>query len=321
MKETLHKLDSPLAVEYEAVLGEYFRDTGEAALERAYELGRRALADGLGVLDMARFHHEALQRMPPLQLHSPEGLKAAEKVFIESVTPFEMTHRGFHEAYAALAAGRKQAEQARQQLNDRLEEEAKRIAHALHDEAGQMLASVYLALADIATEQPAARKRIERIGARLDQIGEQLRRLSHELRPIILDDFGLVAALEFLAQGVSTRTGLSVTVESSLEDRLPPPIETALYRILQEALVNAGKHARARRVRIEIERHAEVISASIQDDGIGLDLPNLYPEAGRRGLGLIGIQERLNGIGGTLSIISGVDQGTRIEIRIPVHAG
>ena len=184
-----------------------------------------------------------------------------------------------------------------------------------------MLASVYLALADIATEQPAARERIERIAARLDQIGEQLRRLSHELRPIILDDFGLVAALEFLAQGVSTRTGLSVRVESSLNDRLPSAIETALYRILQEALANASKHARATRVRIEIERHAEMISASIQDDGVGLDLPSLYPQAGRRGLGLIGIRERLKGIGGTLSIISGVDQGTRIEISIPVNAG
>jgi signal transduction histidine kinase len=259
--------------------------------------------------------------MSPRQLNSPDALKAAEKVFAESVTPFEMTHRGFREAYAALVAERKQAELALRQQNDRLEEEAARIAHALHDDAGQMLASVYLALADIAGEQPAARERFERIAARLDQVGEQLRRLAHELRPVILDDFGLVAALEFLAQGVSTRTGLRVTVESSLEHRLPPAIETALYRILQEALANASKHARATLVRLEIERHADIITASIQDDGVGLDLTTFYPQAGRRGLGLIGIRERLKGIGGTLSIISGVDQGTRIEISIPVNPG
>jgi signal transduction histidine kinase len=321
MNATVHATVSSLALEYEAILGEYFRDTGEAALERAYELGRRALADGLGVLDMARFHHEALQRMPPGHFNAPDALKGAEKVFIESVAPFEMTHRGFRDAYTALVTERRRAHQTLRQLNDRLEDEAKRIAHALHDEAGQMLASVYLTLAEIAGELPAAREPLERIGARLDQVGEQLRRLSHELRPVILDDFGLVAALEFLAQGVSTRTGLAVTVRSSLEQRLPQAIETALYRILQEALANASKHARAARVQIEIARHADMVNASIRDDGIGLDLPRLYPQAGRRGLGLIGMQERLKGIDGTLEIISGVDQGTTIEIRVPVHAG
>jgi signal transduction histidine kinase len=321
MTAGLQSSESQLAVEYEAVLDEYFRDNGEAALERAYQLGRRAVADGLGVLDLARFHHRALQRMAQRHPDSSEALRAAEKVFVESVTPFEMTHRGFREAYAALVTERKETELALRQQNERLEQEATRIAHALHDEAGQMLASVYLALAEIAFEQPAARDRLDHVAARLDQISEQLRRLSHELRPVILDDFGLVPALEFLARGVSTRTGLSVTVESSLNDRLPPAIETALYRILQEALTNASKHARASRVHIEIKRHAGVISAAIHDDGIGVDLPTLYPQGGRRGLGLIGIRERLKGIGGTLSIISDVDRGTTIEIRIPVSAG
>src|SRR5690242_13640680 len=111
-----------------------------------------------------------------------------------------------------------------------LERETRRIAHELHDQAGQMLVSVYLAVAEVAHEVPAARARLERIPPLLDQVSEQLRRLSHELRPHVLDDFGLVPALEFLAQGVAQRTGLVFGIETEVDERLPPMIETALYR-------------------------------------------------------------------------------------------
>jgi PAS domain S-box-containing protein len=433
MKAILNDLESQLAAEYEAVLRDYLDGIGEAALKRAHDLGRRALADGLGVLDMARVHHEALLGLSPHLFTSGERMKRCEKVFVESVTPFEMTHRGFRESYAALqgsearyrelfenandivfstdlagnftsvnpagerlsgyalgevlamnfsavvapeclegarrarqaklsgkestryelailakdgrriplevntrliyqqgvAVGvqgiarditeRKQAELALRQLNDRLEAEAKRIAHALHNEAGQMLSAVYLALAEIASELPAAREQLRRISAPLDQVGEQLRRLSHELRPVILDDFGLVAALEFLADGVSRRAHLIVTVESSIEGRLPSQVEITLYRVLQEALTNVTKHAQATRARIKLARTDQMITSSIQDDGIGLDPTRLFPQPGGRGLGLIGIRERLGGVRGTFSIISGVGQGTTLEINIPLE--
>jgi two-component system, NarL family, sensor histidine kinase UhpB len=432
MKAILNDLESQLAVEYEAVLRDYLDEIGEAALKRAYDLGRRALADGLGVLDMARVHHEALLGMSPSTFTSEERLKRCERVFVESMTPFEMTHRGFRESYAALHASearyrelfenandivfstdlegnftsvnpagerlsgyalseaqalnfsaivapecveiarrarqaklsgkegryelailakdgsriplevntrlvyqqgvpvgfqgiarditeRKQADRALRQLNERLEEEAKRIAHALHNEAGQMLSAVYLALAEIASELPAAREQLRRISAPLDQVGEQLRRLSHELRPVILDDFGLVAALEFLADGVRRRTHLIVTVESSIEGRLPSQVEITLYRILQEALTNVTKHARATRARIKLGQTDQMLTSSIQDDGIGLDPTRLFPQPGGRGLGLIGIRERLGGVRGTFSIISGVGQGTTLEISIPLE--
>jgi len=214
---------------------------------------------------------------------------------------------------------RKQADRALRQLNDRLEDEAKRIAHALHNEAGQMLSAVYLALAELASELPGAREQLQRIAAPLDQVGEQLRRLSHELRPAILDDFGLVAALEFLADGVSRRTGLIVTVESCVEGRLPSLIETALYRIVQEALTNVTRHARASRVGTRLMRTDQMITSSIQDDGIGLDPARFSAQTGGPGLGLIGIRERLGGLGGTFSINSGVGQGTALEIGIPLE--
>jgi signal transduction histidine kinase len=213
----------------------------------------------------------------------------------------------------------RQTERAPRRLHELLEEEARRIAHALHDEAGQLLASVYLALAELAGDLPApARKRLEQISVLLDHVGEQLRCLSHELRPAVLDDFGLVAALESLVQGVSKRTGLVITIDAALEDRLPLAVETALYRILQEVLSNVGRHAWASQVKIHLQRAPGMITCSVRDDGIGMDV-SAVPQRGQGGLGLIGIRERLAALGGRLSITSRQGEGTDLGITIPLH--
>ncbi len=215
---------------------------------------------------------------------------------------------------------RKRAQEAMRRLNEALEEEAKRIAHALHDEAGQVLASVYLAVAEVARDLPSpAAERLSRIWDLLDQVDEQLRRLSHELRPTILDDLGLSHAIEFLAEGVAKRTGLLTTVKGSTEGRLPPVIETALYRIVQEALTNVTKHAQATGVTVELQREEERVRCSIRDDGIGFDMSSVTARRGQRGLGLIGIQERLNALGGTLQIDSSPGRGTQLLIQIPLR--
>jgi signal transduction histidine kinase len=213
----------------------------------------------------------------------------------------------------------RQTERAPRRLHELLEEEARRIAHALHDEAGQLLASVYLALAELAGDLPApARKRLEQISVLLDHVGEQLRCLSHELRPAVLDDFGLVAALESLVQGVSKRTGLVITIDAALEDRLPLAVETALYRILQEVLSNVGRHAWASQVKIHLQRAPGMIICSVRDNGIGMDV-SAVPQRGQGGLGLIGIRERLAALGGRLSITSRQGEGTDLGITIPLH--
>jgi signal transduction histidine kinase len=214
---------------------------------------------------------------------------------------------------------RKQREESLRGLNARLEEGARQIARTLHDEAGQLLASVYLAVAEIANELPTpARERIEQLSGLLDQVVEQLRRLSHELRPLILDDLGLVPALKFLAQGVSKRTGLDVTIEASIDGRLPALVETAVYRILQETLTNVNKHAQAGRVSVRLQQDARMISCSIEDDGIGFDPSHVCPRE-KAGLGLIGIRERLAALGGVLSITTGLGLGTTLEMRIPLE--
>lgn len=313
-----------LVEEYTSVLRNYLAGAGEAALQQAYELGRKALADGLGILDMAAVQHRALVK-GFLSARTPqEGartLKSAKHFFAEFVSPFEMAHRGFREANTAL-----------RRLNETLEEQAKQIAHALHDEAGQLLASVHIALRDISRELPApARERLPEVHGLLDQIEEQLRHLSHELRPTILDDLGLLPALEFLADGVSKRTGLPITVEGSTQGRLPPVVETVLYRCVQESLTNVGKHAQASHVTVRLQRETPGIRCSIRDDGVGFDVPavsaglgqeDLFGRGSRRverGLGLIGIRERLSAITGKLQITSTPGRGTELLITVPLE--
>lgn len=302
---------------YTSALQDYIAGGGEVALQRAYELGRQALADGLGVLEMTALHHEALLTIlgrPLTPEEHVQTVKAAENFFVESLSLFEMTHRSFREANAVL-----------HRLNEMLEEEAKRIAHALHDEAGQFLAVVHIELKEVADELPPRnRERLQYIRKLLDQIEAQLRRLSHELRPTILDDLGLLPALEFLAQGVSKRTGILISLEGSTGGRLPPLIETALYRSVQEALTNAAKHAQPRdaqaiHVGVQLQREARVICCCIKDDGVGFDVPVVLAQRGERGLGLIGIRERLSPLGGTFRITSTPGQGTELSITIPLE--
>lgn len=290
---------------------EYLAGGGEGVLRRAYELGRQALADGLGVLEMAVLIHRAMLSVGPRRRTPEERARVAtamEEFFLECLSPFEMAHRGVREANAAL-----------RRVNEMLEEGAKRIAHALHDEAGQLLASVYVALDELAWDLPrgAHHERFQKIRELLDETSEQLRRLSHELRPTILDDLGLLPAVEFLAEGVSKRTGLSITVEGSLEGRAETSVETALYRIVQEALNNVTKHARATSVNVRLRHEARQIHCSIRDDGIGFDVPSVLARHGEQGLGLSGIRERLDALGGILEIASACGHGTELRLTIP----
>jgi len=298
--------------QYIQALEDHLAGGGETALQEAYELGRRALAEGLGVLDLASVHYEALMtRLLQRSMTDDFNLtvKAAAIFFAESLSPFEMTHRGYREANIAL-----------RHLNEMLEEEAKRIAHALHDEAGQLLASVHLALEEVARElPPPAGDRLQKVRGLLEQIEVQLRRLSHELRPTILDDLGLFPALEFLATGISARTRILISVEGSSEKRLPHVIETALYRIVQEALTNVTKHAQATRVTVCLQREDQMVRCSIRDNGIGFDSAVVLAPRIERGLGFVGIQERLNSLGGKLQIVSFPGRGTELLITIPLE--
>jgi len=297
---------------YAGALREYLADGGEAALQRGYELGRRAIGEGIGVLDLVTLHQEALQTVLD-EGQAPGSFRATVDASLrflsESLSPFEMAHRGFQEAVQAL-----------RRLNERLEEEARRIAHALHDDAGQLLASVHLVLEEVSTGLPSrTRDRLKRVRGPLDEIEKHLRRLSHELRPTILDDLGLLPALEFLAQGVAARSGMAIKVEGAARPRLPAAVETALYRVVQEALRNAVKHASATRVDIRFEIAPEAANCTVKDDGRGFDPREVLDRKGERGLGLIGMRERLSALGGRFTIDSAPGRGTDLRIIIPLE--
>ncbi|HET6372111.1 MAG TPA: phosphatase RsbU N-terminal domain-containing protein, partial [Candidatus Polarisedimenticolia bacterium] len=134
----MSEIPAELQREYSEALRDYLVNPNEQALRRAYKMGRGTLTNGAGVLGIAALHHQALKEvMPGLSAKIDEALliKRAEEVFIESLMPFEMSHRAFRDATVVL-----------RRMNERIEEEAKRIAHALHQEAGGLLASTHLAL-------------------------------------------------------------------------------------------------------------------------------------------------------------------------------
>ena len=299
-----------IAEGYEAILRKHLRSAEEETLKQSYELGRRALGERLGILEMVTLQHEVIRRVLR-NTSTPEEileiLEVWQVLLVESLTVYEMTHQNSREASATWRL-----------LNERLEGEAKRIAHALHDEAGQLLAAAYLSLDELAHElPPRVRLRLQDTRGILERIGEELRRISHELRPTILDDLGLLPALEFLAEGVSRRSGSRVTVRGAIEERLPPAVETALYRVVQEALTNVSRHARARNVDLQLRREGSEIVCTVRDDGIGFDAAKIQSPGGH-GLGLIGIKERLAALGGSLTVSSLPGQGAKLAFVIPL---
>src|SRR6266850_298655 len=258
--------------EYRSSLREYSTGGGEAALGRAYELGRRALTEQKSLVEMASLHHQAVLAMvreAENEKHREELLRSSSEFLAECLSPYEMAHRGFQDAVNAL-----------RQLNETLEEEIKRIAYAVHDEAGQLLVAVHLALAEVALELPEPQQaKFTRIKELLTEVEKHLRRYSHELRPTILDDLGWVPAIRFLADGVSKRANLPI-------------------RAWRENLV---------------------LCCTIRDDGAGFD-PRLSERARlRKGLGLVAMRERVSAIGGTLQIESRPAHGTELSIRLPLE--
>jgi signal transduction histidine kinase len=298
--------------EYRSGLSRYSAAGGEAGLGRAYDLGRQALERQLSVVELASLHHRAvidLLRTAESETQREELLKRSAEFLAECVSPYEMTHRGFQDAVKAL-----------RQLNETLEEEIKRIAYAVHDEAGQLLVAVHLGLAEVQVGLPEAQQaQLTRIRELLNDVEKHLRRYSHELRPTILDDLGWIPAIRFLADGISKRASLPIHIEAIVTGRLPTAAETALYRIVQEALTNAVKHARASNVWIRAWREDLTQCCTIRDDGVGFKVRR-GPGAPRKGLGLVAMRERVSAIGGTLHIESRLGHGTEISIRLPLEA-
>jgi signal transduction histidine kinase len=220
--------------------------------------------------------------------------------------------------YTEVEAGQMRLQDLSRKLLEVQEAERRRLAHELHDEAGQLLAAVHLALeATIVRLPPKFREGFHQVRNHLNAIETQLRCLAHELRPTILDDLGLLPALQGLARRVAERMKLRVRVDSALADRLAPAVETALYRIMQEGLTNISKHAAATHVDIELWQDDKCVHGLLRDNGVGFAVEQVMAPTGPRGLGLLGIQERVQALRGTLQITSAPGQGTTLQITLP----
>ncbi len=205
------------------------------------------------------------------------------------------------------------------QLTTVQENERRRIARELHDQMGQHLTALGLGLKlvkDATPDPSSARDRLLSLQALTAQIGREVHHLALELRPTALDDLGLHAALANYAEGWAERSGVEVDYHGpgADADRLPPPVETALYRVVQEALTNVLKHAAARRVSVVVRRAAGQVSAVVEDDGGGFD-----PDAvATHRLGVLGMRERVTLVGGTLAVESRPGRGATVIARIPL---
>jgi len=205
------------------------------------------------------------------------------------------------------------------------EEERRRIAREIHDSFGQMLTAIKFnveILEDLIPKDSPEHKRIDDTKNLLDATMAEARRIAYNLMPSVLDDFGLVPALQMLCEQFSQRTSINVEYHAhGLTERLEPTLEVSLYRIVQEALNNIAKHAEASDASVQVVRHAGGIRLTIEDSGKGFDVSSLSSAAqGDRGMGLVSIRERAASFEGTVMIDSAPNSGTTIVVEIPLPA-
>jgi len=206
-----------------------------------------------------------------------------------------------------------------QELSSKLlraqENERRTLARELHDEVGQSLSAILMEAenATCAGDFSEAREHLASVRSLAEKTVNEVRDLALLLRPSMLDDFGLVPALNWHAREMTKRTGLNVVLSADeAADDLPDEHKTCIYRLVQEAVNNAARHASARTVEVELKRGLDCVSFSVRDDGAGFD-PRFV-----RGLGLLGMEERVRRLGGRLAIDSQPGRGTAIVAELPV---
>ena len=294
---------------YSQALHDFLLHDDEAGLMSAYELGREAVARERGLLNFVDMHRQLVEDIDWQRALPLDRQERSLRFLSESLAAFALLHMRDQETNAAL-----------RQMNELLENEARRIAHALHDQAATMLAVIYLDLAEAdreARDDGAQRGRVARIVAHLDRLREQLRRLSHELHPPMLDQLGLVPALRALVDGMRRNVGLQIALSAPIDLNLPMPLATVAYRVVHEALSNVVRHADAHRVDIRLWLRSERLHGVVRDDGVGFDLAPLRRRPAAKGLGLIGMRERVHALQGRLHMWSAPGRGTIVRFSLP----
>ena len=226
--------------------------------------------------------------------------------------------RHAREKYQETLRSHLELKELSERLVDAQEQERRAISRELHDQVGQSLTALLIDLqnlTDSPTHTSALATGLQKIKLLAEECVNEVRNMALLLRPSMLDDLGLIAALEWQGREVSKRSGLRVDViDNQITDNLPEDHRTCVYRVVQEALHNCVKHAHASRVRILVEEQGHHLVLSIEDDGVGFD-PRRH-----RGMGFLGMHERVTRLGGTFQVDSLPGRGTRLRVELPLAA-
>jgi signal transduction histidine kinase len=219
--------------------------------------------------------------------------------------------------YEEILAGRGELEQLSARLVSAQEEERRAISRELHDEIGQTLSAVMVDAANLANRIPpedaVSRQYLANIRDLADSSVNSIRNIALLLRPSMLDDLGLIPALEWQAREMSRRTGMQVKVtDENVPDSLPDPVRTCIYRVVQEALNNISRHSDARTAVVSVRKTGDVLALTVEDDGAGFD------PSRTRGLGLLGMEERVKQLGGHFEAKSAPGKGTILRVTMPL---
>ena len=363
-----------LSRRYQAALRTHLKQGPQASLQPAQGLGRRAMALGLEMLDLARFHEQALITLV-LPGYSPgtreRMVRRAGTFFAEAITPIEKTHRIAQEAndqlvqlnqalkqhsvdltasnrqlqqeilqrksveeslrkseqhYSQLLEqSRHMQEQLRllsRQLLSAQEEERKMISRELHDQIAQTLTGINIRLASLKAESTLNTKGLQKKISSTQRLVEKsvdiVHRFARDLRPTVLDDLGLIPALHSFMKSFTRRTGVRASLKAfAAVEHLDTTKRTVLYRVAQEALTNVARHAQASRVEVSIQKLPDCICMKIKDDGKSFNLERTLHDNGGKRLGLLGMRERLEMVGGKFVVESSPGKGTTILAQIP----
>jgi signal transduction histidine kinase len=219
--------------------------------------------------------------------------------------------------YQEIAEARGALEQLSARLLDAQEEERRSISRELHDEIGQTLTAVLVDAANLANRIPAddaeSRRYLENIRGLADSSVNSIRNIALLLRPSMLDDLGLIPALEWQAREVSRRSGIKIKVtDENVPDSLPDAVRTCIYRVVQEALNNVARHSGATSASVNVRRQNGSLELTVTDEGTGFN-------PGRtRGIGLLGMEERVKQLGGKLEVRSEMGKRTTLRVTLPI---
>lgn len=331
-----------LTERYETAINGYLECGGEDALLEAYEVGRAALGAGLGPLVLFSIHRDVVGRLGPQSLPPREFVSKVTTVLTEALGPFQMTYASFDEARAAvheldsalrehaavIAHARErldrmqQTAEVRRRLFDDIvtaqEQERRRIAGEIHDGALQAMVVVLLRLGQLKAglggpNDPAVVTQLE---SSVSDAISTIRQLIVGLVPHELEQAGLVAAVQGLLAQIATESEVECLLDDQLDQEPHPEQRTIAFRVVQQALANACKHASASRIDVLLESRDAGVGARIADDGIGFAVEAALEEVRPGQMGLAAMRERVELAGGWLRIDSGA-QGTAVSFWIP----